>query len=271
MDMDMDIHYLTYSSLSIAMFVLTGIMDLLHAMVESGRSRCPYLESHVVDMDEQGAEMPVRGSDALARPFFFVGESLALDLVNTEVVIRGKPRDLLDLSDGYAAWWENARLHHPKATWGIGLPSGPNDPVLLKAAKDLRSALRKIFEAVADSRHVDPADLAVLNRVLATGYEMVEPAETGGLQAIQKSRTAGPQAVLLPVAQSARDLLVERDPARLHRCGNDRCVLLFYDTTKSATRRWCSPGCMDRARSAQRYQAGKRRRAATSAGDDGQA
>jgi predicted RNA-binding Zn ribbon-like protein len=30
-------------------------------------------------------------------------------------------------------------------------------------------------------------------------------------------------------------------------------VLLFYDTTKSGTRRWCSTSCMNRARSSRRY------------------
>lgn len=203
------------------------------------------------------------------RPFF-VGESLALDLVNTEVVIRGKPCDLLDGSDGYAAWWEEARRHYPEATLGVALPPGSNDAALLMTAKELRAALRRIFEAVADTRQVNMADLMILNRVLATGYEAVEPAETGELQAVQKSRTAGPTAALLPVAQSARDLLVERDPGRLHRCGNDRCVLLFYDTTKSATRRWCSPGCMNRARSAQRYQA-RKQGVTTRVGANGQA
>jgi predicted RNA-binding Zn ribbon-like protein len=49
------------------------------------------------------------------------------------------------------------------------------------------------------------------------------------------------------VALSAVDLLTRKDHGRLHRCENARCVLLFYDTTKSSTRRWCSTGCMDRA------------------------
>ena len=66
-------------------------------------------------------------------------------------------------------------------------------------------------------------------------------------------REDGPDATLLPIALSARDLLAGRDLRRLRRCGNRRCVLLFYDGTKSATRRWCSVRCMDRARSSARY------------------
>jgi len=104
-----------------------------------------------------------------------------------------------------------------------------------------------------DGRAVAAADLAILNRVLATGYEAVALDAGGKLRSTFGSRESGPDSALLPVARSAFDLLTTKEPSRLHRCGNDRCVLLFYDTTKSATRRWCSVGCMNRARSAARY------------------
>jgi predicted RNA-binding Zn ribbon-like protein len=55
-------------------------------------------------------------------------------------------------------------------------------------------------------------------------------------------------APLLPIALSAARLTMGGARERLHRCANERCVLLFYDTTKSATRRWCSVACKDRDR-----------------------
>jgi predicted RNA-binding Zn ribbon-like protein len=42
-------------------------------------------------------------------------------------------------------------------------------------------------------------------------------------------------------AQLARRLITELaslDPARLRQCGRPQCTLLFYDTTRSRTRRW---------------------------------
>jgi len=197
-------------------------------------------------------------ADASAVRFFFVGEALALDLVNTEVVVRGKPRDLLDGPGGYADWWQAALAHYPDAAVAVAPATTADAPALPAAAKELRAALRRILGAVADGEPVDPGDLAVLNRILASGYEVVEIGVAGEPRAVRRSRAAGPEAALLPVALSALELLVAREPARLHRCGNDRCVLLFYDTTKSATRRWCSTGCMNRARSARRYRARKR-------------
>ena len=60
-------------------------------------------------------------------------------------------------------------------------------------------------------------------------------------------------AVLLPIAHSALWLATEGQRARLRACGNGRCILLFYDTTKNGARRWCSVGCKDRDRKMKRY------------------
>ena len=191
-------------------------------------------------------------------PFPFVGGSLAIDLVNTEPVVRGKPRDLLDGPGGYAAWWRAALAQHPAPARDAPIPAADlDDPALLPAAKALRTALRRLFAAVAAGDRLAPDALAVLNRVLAVGYPALHPAADGP-RAVHKPRQPGPDAALLPVALSALELLTASDPARLHRCANDRCVLLFVDTTKSATRRWCSVACMNRARSAARHQARQR-------------
>lgn len=193
--------------------------------------------------------------EGTAGGFLFVGEALALDLVNTEVVVRGKRTDLLDAPNALAAWWRAARARYPDA-FGAGDPAVSPDDGALPAATALREALRQIFGAVADGRDgrvIAAPDLSVLNRVLATGYQAVVIDGGGALRPIVGSRDTGPDGTLLPVARSAFELLTTKDPARLHRCSNDRCVLLFYDTTKSATRRWCSVGCMNRARSAARY------------------
>src|SRR5581483_1663163 len=45
-------------------------------------------------------------------PFLFRGEALALDLVNTEAMKRGKRRDLLETPQDVARWWQEACEHH---------------------------------------------------------------------------------------------------------------------------------------------------------------
>jgi predicted RNA-binding Zn ribbon-like protein len=190
-------------------------------------------------------------------PFVFVGGALALDLVNTDVVIRGKPKDLLDTPDAFADWWRTALALYP------GLGRTELDEASLPDVKALRAVLRRMFEAVAGGREVDAATLDALNRVLDAGRHVVEVADDGAYRAAFHPRTNGPDATLVPIAWSAFELLTHSDLARLHDCANERCVLLFYDTTRSGTRRWCSVGCMNRARSAERYWTAKRSRAAS--------
>jgi predicted RNA-binding Zn ribbon-like protein len=188
-------------------------------------------------------------------PFVFVGEALALDLVNTEVVVRRKPIDLLAPPGAYAAWWRAATDRYPEVAEQLASPDA--NPDLLAAVLALRGALRAVFGAVADGTPVPTAALALLNRALGRVHDAVALDPEG--EPRPSLVPGGPEAdgPLAAVARSAFALLTGGDRSRLHRCANGHCVLLFYDTTKSATRRWCSTACMNRARSAERYRAEK--------------
>ena len=91
-----------------------------------------------------------------------------------------------------------------------------------------------------------------INRILRGGYLALEPDPAEVVRVVTHHAGAA-RTPAAPDRRAAATLLTERDLSRLHRCGNERCVLLFYDTTKSGTRRWCSLGCMNRARSLRRY------------------
>jgi predicted RNA-binding Zn ribbon-like protein len=191
--------------------------------------------------------------------FLFRGDALALDLVNTEVMIRGKLRDLLATPDDVAQWWHAARRYHPdmdvvQATSVVTVV----DTESLVALKALRKALRGILSALADGTTPAPLDIDALNTVLCTGSHALMPTPNGDVLPVYQAQP-GADAMLFAIALSAIRLVRDGERQRLHRCSNNRCVLLFYDTTKSATRRWCSVGCMDRARSAKRYLATKQR------------
>jgi len=205
---------------------------------------------------ESGAAIDLSHSGE--EPFPFFGDVLALDLVNTEVILRGKPRDLLAAPEDVAQWWHAARRHYPdmeevKASGGVLV-----DTAMLVALKGLRRALRGIFSALADSTTPASTDIDVLNSVLRTSAHALLLTSSGAVRPIYQVQT-GADPTLFAIALSALRLVRDGELQRLHRCSNDRCVLLFYDTTKSATRRWCSVGCMDRARSAKRYLAAKQR------------
>ncbi len=200
-----------------------------------------------------------------ATEFLFVGEALALDLVNTDIVVRGRPRDLLGEPVDLAAWWQAAGERYPEAGLANAALDSRGMEVVLEGVRAFRDALRGIFSAVTKGTLSPGEDLESLNRILRAGYLVVGVDANGQPQQVSESHDHGPDGTLLPVARSALTLLTEQDVSRLHRCANERCVLLFYDTTKSGTRRWCSTGCMNRARSSRRY---RERRKAPATGSE---
>lgn len=180
--------------------------------------------------------------------------AVALELINTETLDRGKRRDALSSPDALARWWEEICTHYPDQCLieGAGAPIAWTSE-LLEAIKALRMALRTLLTHVVEEQAVEEEDLKPVNAVLALGYSALERTGQGTVKAVMHLRDPEQGSVLVPIALSASQLFTEADWRRLHQCKHDRCIVFFYDTTKSGTRRWCSPGCMNRARSIQHY------------------
>ena len=204
--------------------------------------------------DESRAAIDVSSSGE--GTFVFFGDVLALDLVNTEVILRGKPRDLLATPEDVGQWWRAAQRYYPDMDVMPASDDARIDTTQLVALTGLRAALRGLFGALADGTTPTSADIDVLNSVLRTGSHALMLTASGAVRPVYQAQS-GANPMHVAIALSALRLVRDGERQRLHRCSNERCVLLFYDTTKSATRRWCSLGCMDRARSAKRYRAAK--------------
>ncbi|MBA3871252.1 MAG: ABATE domain-containing protein [Anaerolineae bacterium] len=186
-------------------------------------------------------------------PFMFVGDALALDLINTVKIVRGQIIDTLQTPDDLAQWWSLAHEHHPQ----IEVVSGdikPFDENTLATIKSVRDHLHDLFLSVIEGQQPDADDLPALNWALGSGHPTLVWQEGGR---IEYSSTEPAAKILLPAALSALRLLTQADLSRLHKCQSNQCILLFYDTTKSGTRHWCSTACMDRDRSRRRYSASK--------------
>jgi predicted RNA-binding Zn ribbon-like protein len=184
---------------------------------------------------------------------------LALAAINTQVIERGKQRDLLSSPQALAHWWANVCKQYPDQC----LVAGAAEPIawtveLLEAVKALRSTLRTIIMCVVERQVVVEEDLEPVNAILALGYSALETTGQGTVKTVLHLRDPKRGDVLVPIACSALRLFTEADGRRLHQCASDRCILFFYDTTKSRTRRWCSAGCMNRARSIRHYQLTKK-------------
>jgi len=182
-------------------------------------------------------------ANSVAGTALFVGDDLALDFVNTEYgpptdrrEVFGSDRDVLD-------WLARANV----ATT-IENPALVKRGALLAAALELREAARKLIERRKAGATGDPA---VINRLLALGHVRQELVWKKGQppRLIQQRHVAGPEAVLVPVAEAIAQLVAEADFDLVRKCESDACTLWFHDRTKSHHRRWCSPSaCGNRAK-----------------------
>lgn len=187
-------------------------------------------------------------------PFGFLGENLALDLANTIVPVRGgKTRDVLLTPHDVASWWSQAQEHYPEATLVGMLPSCNQET--FEALKRLRTALRHLFTVIAQQHPLRETDLEEFNGLLQGAYPMVKLTGEGKTQPSHQIRKEEHPIVLM-VALAAFHLLTQYDLTRLRACQNAACPLFFYDSTKSATRHWCSVSCKERVRSVIRQRRG---------------
>lgn len=209
----------------------------------------------------------VHNRQAATRPamdYLFLSGVLVLDFVNTEVVVRGKRYDLFATPGDVADWWQQALAHHPDGEkLKAETPAIVWSAQLLERIKWVRAAIRTLCTNLVERQLLDGEALTTLNTILAMGHPALATASGQEMVAVYRTRQDDEAAVLLPIALSALQLFTQAEKHRLHTCKNERCILFFYDTTKSATRQWCSLECMNRARSLQHYRHVKEERTFT--------
>lgn len=191
------------------------------------------------------------------RKFYFIGNYLCLDFINTEVAAEGRPVNLLTSFDDLMAWHVEAQVLDARRTEELmkAWDGRPEAETALTRALELRMILRQMAERLVKGRSVPTATVAVINDLLKNqiGYAELRRAKSGFEKCLHANFTE-PSHLLLPIAESACDLLCYSDPSRIKRCENDACVLFFYDTTKNHSRRWCSmSACGNRMKVAAHY------------------
>ncbi|MFP2927670.1 CGNR zinc finger domain-containing protein [Pyxidicoccus sp. 3LG] len=173
--------------------------------------------------------------------FLFLANDPALDFLNTQA--RDDGRDVEFLPDAHAlvAWLRAAGLLAEAQAVPEQWLSGEAGRRLLEAAHGLRAAIREGVEALREERPLKPEVAEALNPFLGQPGEVLHAIVAEGRLAIEKRRDVHrAEGLLRPVAEAAAHLMAERDPRQLRRCGHPDCILLFLDTTKNRTRRWCS-------------------------------
>jgi predicted RNA-binding Zn ribbon-like protein len=124
--------------------------------------------------------------------------------------------------------------------WGLQVED-PLEATTLAELLALRALLRRMVETLENS-HISAEDLATLNAILS------RPSLKRHLSATQQGYLIEmvPEKkdwdwVQAEIAASFAHLLTDHEPERIKICANPNCLGIFYDESKSRTRRYCTP------------------------------
>ncbi len=173
--------------------------------------------------------------------FLFVSNSLALNFVNTRPVIKDKPQELLDTFGSLLRWFVAAGLlaDQEKEEFYRRWRDTPQAAAALETALVFRERLHEEIIHVEANNGIRQKMITELNHMLqehVLPLRIVPVAE--GFAEEFRFTPGVPKDLLGPLMYAAADLFTKFDLRRIHKC--QTCVLHFYDTTKNATRRWCS-------------------------------
>jgi predicted RNA-binding Zn ribbon-like protein len=171
----------------------------------------------------------------------FVGDHAAIDFINTVHMVSDVLTDTLCSDDDVKRWMTQSELPlaGSSAKWVEG--------ELLRTARQLREiAVRGLESRKAKKKF----PVAELNEFLSHALSYPQLAAEGSHLNVQKSYLARtPQELLAPVAEAVADLLANADFDLVRQCAGEKCVLWFFDRTKSHHRRFCSAAlCGNRAK-----------------------
>ena len=159
-------------------------------------------------------------------PFSFGGR-LSLDLTWTVRYRAVCPTELL-VTPGELCRW-------PKAV-GLPAPRRATDADL-GAAVVLREAIYRAATAVIDGQPIRASDRAAINERAA----LAPPSPVLATDGTRRLATPTGQEVSSSLSAVARDAveLLSTGDGRLRRCSGPQCSLLFHDSSRPGSRRWC--------------------------------
>jgi predicted RNA-binding Zn ribbon-like protein len=168
--------------------------------------------------------------------FLWVGNWPAIDFVNTDIVMEGKPVDLLEEADDVALWLKESHLCE-KTNEGTLVPPRR----LIDEARAYRGLLRRGMAQLAGRRRLSAELLSKTNEYLHRCISFRQLQEDGKrYRSLTSWHLQRAEDYLVPIAESFVRLVTEADPGRIRKCKNPECVLYFHDTSKGGHRSWCS-------------------------------
>ena len=194
-----------------------------------------------------------------------VSVETTLDFLNTLDLDDGSLVEKLPTLDLALDWFEERKLIHLEGSDLAKRQAAAHPRV---AAKDLervyavRGALRQVADAVVEDRVPPKAAVGEVNRALHARQVIELVATDDGLHVDHRHVGDPIDDALARLSEALVQEVINGDPERIRICDNDQCRWVFYDTSRTARRRWCDMAtCGNRAKQA-------RHRARTKGGDE---
>jgi predicted RNA-binding Zn ribbon-like protein len=179
------------------------------------------------------------------------GTTLSVAAANTLVVVSGQQHDRVQSPEQLSAWLSE-RIGEAISTRSGSDGRDRIGDADVAAFRRLRAALRELFEAEPGARASHQAALAALNHAasVAPRWQAIAGRRS---ELVITSHTAAryADAALAVIAADAMALLTGPHAADVRMCQAPTCIQFFL--ASSHHRRWCSPGCGNRARVARHY------------------
>lgn len=168
--------------------------------------------------------------------WWFDSGAVSLDFAYTGEVDGGRvQREVLGSPDDLGAWLA-ARFE--------GIDAHVDDRALADALL-LRSAIGAVARAVGRGAQPDADAIDTVNLFAATPD--IPPSLEGGRRRAGASRVQARQALSTLARDAVR--ILGRHPERIRECSAEDCGIVYYDESRSASRRWCSmQRCGNRAK-----------------------
>jgi predicted RNA-binding Zn ribbon-like protein len=184
------------------------------------------------------------GANPSAGRFLFIGGRLCVDFANT-IHAPQSPDGGLGGYDDVVAFLRAAGAIDGRGARRLRMlareSSRRSATTAFARALVMRNMLRALLTALAAGEPVRRQWVELVNEILRAdlGYPQLVARE-GGWSLTPVVSRGDPLAALVPVALSAAELIQEGPCAPIRKCANPKCVLYFYDVSRTGKRRWCS-------------------------------
>jgi predicted RNA-binding Zn ribbon-like protein len=177
------------------------------------------------------------------------------EFLNTDDLENGFPVERLPTLGDALSWFVDRGVIHGEGADRLRAQAAA-DPHAgereLVRIRSVRSALREVADAIVEHRPPQAGALDTVNRALHARQVIELVPSFDGCVAVDHRHVGDPiDDALARLADPLVKELVAGHPERIRICDNDTCRWVFYDTSRTGRRRWCSMAtCGNQAKAA---------------------